>query len=1341
MSLTFCASQPTPLLLGSQLAEEPLLLHEFFERTARRWPHRPAIDVPPAAKRPQRRLITYAELKRQSDALAHFLGDVVQEECVVAILLPRASEHLYLSQLAVLKAGAAYTSIDPAFPDDQVCNILQDAQAVAILTDAAGLARVGSVRSEVETVLNVIEWVEQIAGPIEPSPPPPWLTPANLAYIIYTSGTTGRPKGVMIEHGSIANLVQGDLQELGVSPHDRVGQSASCAYDSSVEETWFALAAGATLVVMDDETTRLGPDLISWLRDERITMFCPSPTLLRTTGCDHPHRELPDLRLIHVGGEALPKDVADRWAPGRCLVNDYGPTECTVTALRGRIELGDPISIGRPVPGMQAWVLNNALGEVEDGEQGELCLGGIGLARGYHNEPELTARKFPVLPRLGRIYRTGDLVHQGADGNFYCHGRIDAQVKIRGFRIELEAIEARLVECRGVREAACRVQGEGGQQKIVAFVVPDDSAAGACFDDLKKALRKVLPEYMVPSRFGILNKLPTTVSGKLNRNALPILEGHGPKHNGQVLAPRNSMEERLASVFRQTLGHSELVSVDHDFFNDLGGNSLLAAQLISRLRDDPSTASLAVRDLYEARTVAELAKRASAAGHALSALEGDKTRPAGRPVVATILQTLWLVLGLLLGAPLAYFGAFHALPVLTRSLGPVVLVLLAPLLFGAGLVVYTLFTVALAVLIKKLLIGRYRPLRAPVWGSFYVRNWMVQQAVRLVPWRLLEGTVFQHAVLRALGARIGRRVHLHRGVNLLQGGWDLLDIGDDVTVSQDAALRLVELEDGQVLVGPVALENGSTLDIRAGVAGNTCLEAHAYLTALSFLARGSRIPSGERWDGVPAKPAGQAPRRPALAENTHALSPVVFGLALMAGKLALAIFLALPLELLALAFALLYGVDAESTAAWIFHPWVDVWAILLGTLLVTLTVPLRLLFQLLAMRLMGRVPPGVISRFSLSYVRIWLKTGIIESASRWLGGTLLWPVWLRWAGMRIGRGCEISTIIDTIPELATIGAESFLADGIYLGGPRVHGGSVTLAPVRLGNNTFLGNHAVIAAGQQLPDDVLLGVATVADDQVIRPGTSWFGQPPFELVQREVVECDRSLTHDPTWVRYLSRLFWELGRFTLPLAPVLLMLVWFKLLATAAAAVSLPVLLLGVVPLLDFGLVAMLCLLVLALKWVLLGRVHPGQHPLWSSWCSRWDFHYVAWDFYARGPLSALEGTLLLNWYLRAMGTRVGRHVVLGSGFAHVVDPDMLEFEDGATVCCLFQAHTFEDRVLKIDHVTIRGQATVGNSAVLLYGADIGARTYVTPHSVVMKRERLLPGHCYAGSPTQSVMWK
>ena len=195
-------------------------------------------------------------------------------------------------------------------------------------------------------------------------------------------------------------------------------------------------------------------------------------------------------------------------------------------------------------------------------------------------------------------------------------------------------------------------------------------------------------------------------------------------------------------------------------------------------------------------------------------------------------------------------------------------------------------------------------------------------------------------------------------------------------------------------------------------------------------------------------------------------------------------------------------------------------------------------------------------------------------------------------------------------------------------------------------------------------------------------------------------------------------------------------VWYKWIADAESRFSTPAFLLGIVPLSGAATAAFLCLYVLALKWLLLGRVRPGTHPLWSCWCSRWDFLYVVWGVYAAPALTALEGTLLLGWYLRAMGVEVGRRVVLGRGLTHVVDPDMLHFEDDSTVNCQFQAHTFEDRVLKIDHVRIKREATVSHNAVLLYGADIGDGARVAPHSVVMKRESLLPGRVYEGCPTR-----
>ena len=1314
------------------------VLHDIFADVVRRHPDRIAIDVPPSARRPSRRTVTYAELDRQSTALAHSLAAAIAApDRIVVVLLPRDSEHVYAAQLGALKAGAAFTCVDPVFPDGQVQTIIEDAQPVAVVTDAAGCERLARLGTRVRTLD-----VREVAAQSTPVATPEWLTPANLAYLIYTSGTTGRPKGVMIEHRSIVSLVEGDVATIGVTAEDRVAQNSSSAYDSSIEETWFAFAVGATLVVMDDETVRLGPDLPAWLRHEGITMFCPPPTMLRATGCADPARELPNLRLLHPGGEALSQDIADRWAVGRRVVNDYGPTETTITALRAVIDPGRPVAIGTPVPGVQAWVLDENLRPVPDGTPGELCLGGVHLARGYRNDAALTARKFPVHPQLGRLYRTGDLATRGADGRFYSHGRIDAQVKIRGYRIELEAVEARLAEIPGVREAACTVQGEGVRKTLVGFVVAERVGTAMDPAPLKARLAELLPAYMVPAQIGTLDSLPRNSSNKLNRGALPVIaiDTHGERR--PTAPPRDEREARVTAAMEQALGLPHAVGVDEDFFDDLGGDSFASAVLVSRLRDHADTALLTVRDVYEARTASGLAARAAANEHLARSTDAHVARSkapraTGRPVLATLAQATWLLLGIMLLAPIAYVLSFDIFPAVVDVIGPDAVVLLAPLVFVAGVILYGLVTALLAVAAKRILIGTYRPTTAPVWGGFYVRNWIVQRCVRLVPWGVIEATVFQHMLLRALGARIGARVHLHRGVTVLEGGWDLLEIGDDVAVGQDASLGLVAFVDGQIEIGPVKLGARATVEARAAVEAGAELGDGAELSAWSYLAAGRKIPDGERWDGVPAEPVGSAPASPAV-DRSRDLSPAAHGLALIAGRLLLALFLALPIQLLIVATALALNLDAATFLEWLFHPLTEARYWLLEAVPIVLAVPATLAFEAFAVRLLGRLEPGVVSRFGPEYLRLRLKTETLESAGRWLCGTLLWPVWLRAAGMRVGTTSEVGTITDTVPELVDIGRESFFADGIYLAGPRIAQGTVTLAPVRIGNSSFLGNFALVGCGETVADGVLLGVCTVANEHATRRGTSWFGHPPFQLHTREPSGVDRTLTFEPGWLRYTNRVLWELLRFTVPLFPVALLLAWFGVLDSAAERVSLVMLLLTVVPALELALLALPPLVVIALKWLLLGRVKPGTHPLWSCWVSRWDFLYVAWDFWARAPLSAIDGTLLLNAFLRAMGVRLGRRVVLGPGFEQVADPDMLDFGDDSTVTMLSQAHTFEDRVLKLDRITIRAKATVGRAALLLYGADVGENTYVAPQSAVMKGERLSPNRVYVGRPTRPV---
>eukprot|EP00013_Stygamoeba_regulata_P007674 CAMPEP_0177642950 /NCGR_PEP_ID=MMETSP0447-20121125/7892_1 /TAXON_ID=0 /ORGANISM="Stygamoeba regulata, Strain BSH-02190019" /LENGTH=330 /DNA_ID=CAMNT_0019145207 /DNA_START=254 /DNA_END=1246 /DNA_ORIENTATION=- len=328
-----------------------------------------------------------------------------------------------------------------------------------------------------------------------------------------------------------------------------------------------------------------------------------------------------------------------------------------------------------------------------------------------------------------------------------------------------------------------------------------------------------------------------------------------------------------------------------------------------------------------------------------------------------------------------------------------------------------------------------------------------------------------------------------------------------------------------------------------------------------------------------------------------------------------------------------------------------------------------------------------------------------------------------------------------------MGSECFLADGIYLACPEYRPGLVSFARTSLGANTFIGNHAHIPAGASYPKDVLFGVCTRPNPDDIRPGTSWFGHPPFQLPRRErSTAFPRTLTHNPSTIRYLSRIFWELLRFVLP-APLLLpLLLHFRQRFDLwAAALMVDPVGPAVLPTLasfihDSAVGALaLVLVVVVAKWVLLGRVREEQRPLWSCWASRWDLLFVMWNMWARPLMSLFEYSPVLNWWLRLMGSSIGRNVVLGTAsFAQVVDPDMLYFEDNTTVSCSFQAHTFEDRVLKIAPIRVSRGASVGQGAVLMYGAVVGHDTEVMPHSVVMKYETLQPCSRYEGFPVRAV---
>jgi len=1300
------------------------LLETFFYDSVRRWPDAIALDIPPpfGALAP-RVCLTYAELERIAATICTRLAALgVVRGDIVAILTPRTNPLAYAAQLAINRLGAAYVAMDPVFPAGHIGRIISDASPAAIITDI-NLADVLTTVGYPSGKVLIGDAVDGEAG--EALAVIPERSEADLAYLIYTSGTTGLPKGVMIPHAGISNLVASDIEYFDIQPGDRCAQGSSLSYDSSVEEIWLAWAVGGTVVVMSDEIARLGPDLVTWLQDERISVLCPPPTLLRTMGCDNPAEALPDLRIIYVGGEALPPDVVDAWAPGRRLVNGYGPTECSVTATRAEIVPGLPIVIGKPVSNLVAHILDDALKPVQLGDSGELCIAGPGLALGYRNRPELTAEKFVEHPEVGRIYRTGDLARILPNGDIDCMGRIDAQIKLRGYRIELEAIEAELVRCPGILEAACRVQGSGGREELAAWVVM--AVDDIDFSDIRDQLTERLPFYMVPSCYGRIDALPRTVGGKVKRDALPE-QAPGLGDDRPVVGPETDLERRLVAAAAIVLDIPvATISVDADFFLACGGTSLLAAKWVSRLRQDALTAGITVRDIYEARTIRDISARIALViqdDSDAQPFESDVTNPRQFPLLISLLQGLVLLTELVSAALGAAWLASFALPAI--NLPPVMLLFIIPLMGIASTVTLVASLVLRAVVLKWLIIGRYKAGSTGIWTIDGFRIWLVMHAVRQIPWGLVEGTFLVNVILRMLGARIGKGVHFHRGSLPILGGWDVLTIGDDAVIGQDAALELLDLERSCYVIGDITLGSGASVGTRAVIDGGATLPEKSYLAPLSVLSAGVSQ-SGRTFQGIPAADVGDAPDAPAL-QGSKPLSEASFACLKMVASTAIgtietaAGIISIWLCSRVLGINLVALLDSQK-------PDQLVATALCAGLAAVAALPLILVFEGLLARFLGAIPEGSYPLRSIAFLRIWLTSGLVNSANRWLSGSLFWPLWLRIAGMRIGRSCEISTLVDLVPQMVTFDALTFCADGIYMGTPLLLAGSVTIGPVHIREDSFFGNHAVVMPGTDLPPDVLFGVCTVVEPEKVTEGSSWFGIPGFALPRREIVNVDASLTYEPDAIRYTTRLFWELLRFTVPAIPAGISTLW---LGTVVRADIQGVLIAGI------GVPAALAGIVLLLKWLLLGKVKPGIHPLWSCWCSRWDFLYVLWTEWALPVLLPLEGTLWLNVYLRMMGMKIGKRVALSGGFSQVVDPDMISIADDATVSSIFQAHTFEDRVLKIDKVTIGPGATLGHGTVPLYGANIGAGTHVTTNSVIMKEETLLPGKTYTGAPCRAV---
>jgi amino acid adenylation domain-containing protein len=617
----------------------PNCLHEQFEARVAQAPDAVAVSLDGAD-------LTYAQLNAMANRIArqlHGLG--VGPEVLVGVCMGRSAERV-AALLGILKAGGGYVPLDPDYPADRLAFMREDAHLPVVVTDRSSAA---AVPAGTANVLHV-DGAATALSTVDDTDPGYPVTPSNAAYVIYTSGSTGRPKGVVVEHRQAVNFANAEVNHWPVDHNDRVLQFASLNFDVSVLDIFCAILSGATLVLGSNETLLSPPRLAELIRRERITVMCLPPAVLNLLADER----FPDLRVVIAGGEAFSSALVRRWVrPGLRFVNGYGPTETTVgaTMLECTGEEADPLPIGLPLTNYTAYVLDELGGPVPLGVTGELHIGGAGVARGYLNRPELTRERFVPDPFSevpgARMYKTGDLARRLPDGNLQFLGRLDDQVKIRGLRVELGEIEAVLTQHPAVRQAvALSTEDRSGDKQLVAYARTAEDVPAPATTDLRQHLAQKLPSFMIPAHVVVLDSFPLNANGKVDRSKLPA--PNAMDNAAAYLPPRTLIEALLVDTYGRLLNLDQ-VGVDDSFF-DLGGNSLQAMQLITRLRDEllvdtdltaiflaPSPAGLAVvlREVYDiVDSSLDSGVEAAAEERATSAADGSEG--AGTPTSRTV---------------------------------------------------------------------------------------------------------------------------------------------------------------------------------------------------------------------------------------------------------------------------------------------------------------------------------------------------------------------------------------------------------------------------------------------------------------------------------------------------------------------------------------------------------------------------------------------------------------------------------------------------------------------------------------------------------------------------------
>lgn len=1312
-------------------------LHLFFERQVDAHPENIALICNAST-------LTYEELEHRANQIAHFLkSSGIGHGAIVGLLLHRSVD-LYATMLAILKVGAIYVPIDTSYPVERIDYMLKDANARTLITSKQFAKDLKLLHCQMIDLDQEEEKISLVPNSRITSNSA--KSNEDLCYIIFTSGSTGHPKGVAVSHRSVCKFVESAVHVYGVTQQDRIYQGFSIAFDASIEEIWLTFSIGATLVVAAAAAVHAGASLVDFLNLYQVTVFSTVPTFL--TMLDG---EIPSLRLLILGGEVCPSDLVTRLSrPGLTIFNTYGPTEATVVTTFSICDPEKPVMIGKPLPHCEVYILDANLQPVPPSEVGELYIGGEGVAQGYLNRPELNQKKFithPTYPSK-RMYRTGDLVRLMDNDELEYVGRADEQVKLRGYRIELSEIENVILDYPDIQSTAVALQElTPGVSSLVAYLVAKKNKT-IDIDKLITFIQTRLPEYMVPSLFELIDAIPLLPSGKVDRKSLPLPHMHHDRIKKGYIAPRTNLEKQICSIWEELFQHFP-ISIDANFFHDLGGHSLLAAKMISVLRRHPGMEHASTLDLYENPTIIKLAQ-ALIANAKIAAQHTTELSQAHKQESIQKQNLRYFFCGLLQSVGCYLQFALSAWPVLLLFL-----VLISTLhaagifslefFLSLGIIIVGLNPVMfmIAILSKWILVGRIKPGHYRLWGWFYCRWWLAQQLEGITASQYLIGSPLMNIYYRLMGAKIGKNCYI---ATELMGCFDVITIGDNTSIGADSELLGYKVENGWLKIGNVTIGNNCFVGANAVLSINTELGDGSRLDDQSLLPANTSIPAGQSYLGSPARP-GKVILPDIKSPEVQSGHKQVQEDGVHIGNTKLIVLHILSLHLLLFTYIL-------SVVPGIVL--VDYFYFKAEYLKSLLTAPLGGIFFILVIALstllvkkifVGTVKPGLYRLDGWYYLRKWIVDRYMDlslSAIETLYATMYIAPWFRALGAKVGKRAEISTTTHTSPDLLTIGDESFIADAVNLGAPRVYGGYALIGSVSVGKRTFIGNSALIPVNTMLGDHCLIGCLSVPPASItkINSNTSWFGSPAVFLHKREIFESfAEEATYKPTFKMLCTRAIIDLLKIvSTPSAFFFMLTLQFLsidfLYRTLAFSIWTTI---ALFPLFDVAILLGVVGGVIGLKWILMGRFKEMVKPAWSLyvWLNEWITGLYD-SLMCTTVLDAFTGTPFLPFMLRLLGAKIGRRNFIDT--TSFTEYDLVEIGNDVAINTgsTIQTHLFEDQVLKMGKIKIEDGCTVGSSAIVLYHTLMEKNSTLANLSLLMKGE-ILPANSYwIGIPAQHI---